>query len=502
MSKKIAPKKASKTAKAASKAPAKTGKKTAPKAAQHGKVGIKAKANQKAEKAGSKRASVSTPNHHPASHTVPAISFKPAKTGKHTKHEFQVPSFIYKGHLNCLKTARHFGFVPFESQVEKQDISKAKSLKDKTLKADNANALTFDPFLEEKVAILRDYIDKKMQDLNQPPAICYTGPLKGNTFADKAKSGGLNHLFNIDIIGNPKSVADAVVIETAFVILKEHNPDMELIVEINSVGDKDSFARYTKEFAAYYKKHLGELPADLRQLYKKDPLLLATSDDERLAPFMDEAPKTVNYLSEESRTHFREVLEFMESLSLPYMINEALTGSRNCSTGTVFQISGIPASKKGSEAKPEKKTLLAIGERYNSIARKAFGKKEIPAIGAHIIVDDKSAKAQAAASGKSGGTVIVEEDIRFYFIHLGYEAKLKSLTILEMLRTAKIPVHQALSKDKITAQLQGAEKMGVPYILLVGQKEALENSVTVRHVETRVQETVHMDSLIEYLKKL
>ncbi len=426
----------------------------------------------------------------------PASKSQPQKPSKPKKREFQVPAHIYKGHFQCLKTARHFGFAPFEFEVEKSDIAKVKTLKDKSAKGDSAETLTFDAFLEEKVAILRSYIDKKMQDLNQPPAICFSGPAKGNTFADKAKHGGNGHVFNVDIIGNSKSVADAVVIETAFVILKEHNPDMELMVEINSVGDKDSFARFAKEFASYYKKHLSELPADLRQAFKKDPLLLVTSQDDRLAPWNEEAPKTVNYLSEESRNHFREVLEFLESLGLPYMINEALTGSRNCSTGTVFQIIGIEETgKKDADGNAkEKRSLLAIGERYNSIARKAFGKKEIPAIGAHILVDDKESK-------KSDG-IIVEEDIRFYFIHLGYEAKLKSLTILEMLRNAKIPVHQALAKDKITAQLQGAEKMGVPYILLVGQKEALENSVTVRHVETRVQETVHMDVLIEHLKKL
>lgn len=115
-------------------------------------------------------------------------------------------------------------------------------------------------------------------------------------------------------------------------------------------------------------------------------------------------------------------------------------------------------------------------------------------MGAHILVDDKDIKKADA--------FIMEEEIRFYFIHLGYDAKLKSLSIMEQLRIAKIPVHQALSKDKITAQLQAAEKLGVPYILLVGQKEAIENSVTVRHVESRIQETVHTDNLIEYLKKL
>ncbi len=479
----------------------KTAKKTTSKAASAHPKKPASKAKPKpaiaAKPAGKNASKTSKSNHHAENqHAVPARSFKPTKAGKHTKHEFQVPAHIYKGHLNCLKTARHFGFVPFESEVEKSDITKVKSLKDKSQKGDSAETLTFDAFLEEKVAILRNYIDKKMQDLNQPPSICFSGPLKGNTFAEKAKKTG--HIFNVDIIGNSKSIADAVVIETAYVILKEHNPDMELMVEINSVGDKDSFARFAKEFAAYYKKHLGELPADLRQMYKKDPLLLAVSQDDRLQPWSDEAPKTVNYLSEESRTHFREVLEFLESLGLPYMINEALTGSRNCSTGTVFQIIGIAKEGK-KDTGAEKRSLLCIGERYNSIARKAFGKKEIPAIGAHILVDDKDAK--ASGNGK-GGTIIVEEDIRFYFIHLGYEAKLKSLTILEMLRTARIPVHQALSKDKITAQLQGAEKLGVPYILLVGQKEAIENSVTVRHVETRVQETIHIDSLIEYLKKL
>jgi histidyl-tRNA synthetase len=469
----------SKTVKMSNKTLKKTSTKPAPKAHK--------KASNKAKKPASPTKTTSKASTAPVAHRKPGQNTKPQKP---TKHEFQVPSHIYKGHFQCLKTARHFGFAPFGLEVEKQDITKVKSLKDKSLKGDSAEILTFDAFLEEKVAVLRNYIDKKMQDLNQPPAICFSGPLKGNTFADKAKHNSSGHVFNIDIIGNSKSVADAVVIETAFVILKEHNPDMELMVEINSVGDKDSFARFAKEFAAYYKKHLGELPADLRQIYKKDPLLLATSQDDRLAPWSEEAPKTVNYLSEESRTHFREVLEFMESLGLPYMINETLTGSRNCSTGTVFQIIGIEESSK----EKEKRSLLAIGERYNSIARKAFGKKEIPAIGAHILVDDKDSK--------KSDSIIIEEDTRFYFIHLGYEAKLKSLTILEMLRTAKIPVHQALAKDKITAQLQGAEKMGVPYILLVGQKEALENSVTVRHVETRVQETVHIDALIEYLRKL
>ncbi|MFM2383692.1 MAG: hypothetical protein RIQ72_264 [Candidatus Parcubacteria bacterium] len=420
---------------------------------------------------------------HPV-HMHKMSSFTPQEKYKTKKTQISLPPTIYKGHVACVKTAKHYGFFPFEIEMEKSDIVKAKTLRDKNAKS-NQGVLTFENFLDEKVALVRHFVEKKFQDLHQPPAICFSGPLKGNPFLEKTKE----HIFNLDIIGNAKSIADAVVIETAYVILKEHHDMDELMVEVNSVGDKESFSRFTKEFTQYFKKHLSELPAELKTAFKKDPLSLGQIDHDSLDLLRDEAPKPIDYLSEESRVHFREVLEYLESLGLPYMINNSLIGTRHCSTGTVFQIVGIKESPKG-----EKRTLLAIGERYNSVAKKALGKKEVPAIGAHILVDDKEAK--------KSDTVIIEEEIKFYFIHLGYEAKLKSLTILEILRQSKISIHQSLAKDKITAQLQAAEKLGVPYILLVGQKEALENSVTVRHVETRVQETVHIDNLVEYLKKL
>lgn len=82
------------------------------------------------------------------------------------------------------------------------------------------------------------------------------------------------------------------------------------------------------------------------------------------------------------------------------------------------------------------------------------------------------------------------------------DAKLKSLTLIEMLRKAGVFVVQSLSKDKLSAQLAQAEKMGIPYILMMGQREASENSVVVRNLDTMSQETVKIDELVKYLKKL
>lgn len=89
-----------------------------------------------------------------------------------------------------------------------------------------------------------------------------------------------------------------------------------------------------------------------------------------------------------------------------------------------------------------------------------------------------------------------------YFIQLGFDAKLKSLNVIEILRKAKIPITQALSKDSLSAQLAIAEKIGVKYALIFGQKEALENSLIVRNMENRSQKTVPLDELLTYLKNL
>ena len=91
---------------------------------------------------------------------------------------------------------------------------------------------------------------------------------------------------------------------------------------------------------------------------------------------------------------------------------------------------------------------------------------------------------------------------KVYFIQLGIEAKLKSLNIIEILRKAHVPMMQALSKDSLGAQLSMAEKSGAPYTIIFGQKEAIEQSVIVRNMETRSQETVKQSKLADYMKNL
>jgi histidyl-tRNA synthetase len=91
---------------------------------------------------------------------------------------------------------------------------------------------------------------------------------------------------------------------------------------------------------------------------------------------------------------------------------------------------------------------------------------------------------------------------KVFFIQLSFDAKLRSFEVIEALRLAKIPVQHSLSKDSLSAQLGLAEKLGVPFTIILGQKEALDGTVIVRNMDTRSQDTIKVGKLAEYLKKI
>ena len=291
----------------------------------------------------------------------------------------------------------------------------------------------------------------------------------------------------LDIIGSSKSISDAALIHTAYTILAEEYGE-SMVVELNNLGDRDSTARFNRELNNYYRKFSNELPAALRNLLRSDPSLVVTSDNPKAKELAVNTPQSISCLSESSRIQFKEVLEFMETLNIPYRINPRLIANRNIYSETVFMI-------RRADATPDEEPC-AIGFRYNPVSRRIGYKKEIPA--ARVVIYLPKAKIGPIKKIEPRKT----KKALFYFIHIGFEAKLKSLSTLEALRRASLPVIYSLIKDTLTLQLVHAEQCAVPYILIMGQKESMEHTVLVRATENSSQETVALEELPKHLKKL
>jgi len=387
-------------------------------------------------------------------------------------------SFSLKEFDAPLLTAAYFGFTPIETpRIEKEDIAKQKTIKDPL--ADHPTTKLHFPFVFdviEKAAILRTYVDWKWESLPPPILVAFKKPFPGG---DHKKS--TDYSLGLEILGLTNSSAEALLIRTALSILTDEG-FKNLSITLNSLGDKESISDFEKMIGTFVRKNMNNFSAEMRKAVKKDIFEIVRSEETKNEKLPGETPKSMSFLSESSRNHFKEVVEYIESFDIPYSINPKLIGSPTFCSHTVFEIRGGEYGDK----------ILAQGYHYSRLAKKIGFKKEIPAIGATISFKKKEKGILTKGIPK----------IKFYMIQLSFTAKIKTLKALECLRKAHIFVAHSLAKDKLQSQLTSAENMKLPYMLLIGQKEAIEECVVVRDADTRVQESVHLKDLVQYLKKL
>lgn len=371
------------------------------------------------------------------------------------------------------KIAKFYGFQPIiPPNLEKQDIEYTKNFDQSS-----------HPI--EKAALLRMYFEEKMMSLTQPNMFYCDRPFHGlkGPGIERKKPSQLD--CSLISLGSTKSVCECLSIKTGITILNSMGyKDLE--VEINSIGDKDSMNEFQKKLTIFVRKNFNSFPTELRQAIKKDIFAIFKEKKGESESFQNECPKSIDFLSESSRLHFKEVIEFLEIMNIPYQINNCLMGDLDIGSETIFSIKNNDLSAQEGEE-------LASGFRFNRLAKKIGCKKDVPAtilnISAKLKKDSKKVKIKVTKP-------------QFYLVQFGPEAKLKSFLVLDELYKVGANVLHSISKDKLSGQMSVAEISEAPYMLLIGQKEALENSVVIRNTATRAQEIVPIPELAAKIKDL
>jgi len=292
-------------------------------------------------------------------------------------------------------------------------------------------------------------------------------------------------LFGLQVVGIKSGIAEATILKTALNVLSEVNAPAK--ISINSVGDFDSAARFKREITNYLRRNINELSGDEQQLMKDDPVQAYRKAAKRVDTIAQSAPRPVEFLSKDSRRHFREVLESLESTDIPYDIDDSLTADPRCYSQVVFQIS---QEIEDPQTGKTKSFVIAKGGRFDEMARKLF-KSIAPAVG--IIFNLPREKKDQKLSSN-------HRRPKLGFVHIGMAAQRHSLGVTESLRRARIPVTQQIGSPSLSEQLKYVKQYKVPQILIMGQKEVNEGTVILRNTETSAQQIIPQISVIQYLK--
>jgi histidyl-tRNA synthetase len=295
------------------------------------------------------------------------------------------------------------------------------------------------------------------------------------------------HQYGFEAIGEINASIDGQIIQMSYDVLKELG-FKNIKIEVNSIGDSECRPYFKKILISYFRSKRSSLCSDCQRRLKENPLRILDCKEEKCQRVRSGAPQIIDHLCEGCHAHFKQVLEFLDELELPYTLNPYLVRGLDYYTKTVFEI--VESSEQG-----QMQGALTGGGRYDSLS-KMLGGRDTPACGSAAGIE----RIVAIMKEREMKLSKKPEQAQIFLAQLGQLAKRKSMKLFEEFRTAKISVAESFSKDSLRSQLRDADKAGIKYVLIFGQKEALEDFITLRDMDTGTQKEIKLDKVVEEMK--
>lgn len=367
---------------------------------------------------------------------------------------------FHKAHV----VGQYYGFAPLSSLTVKMRGAPKKPVKN----PDALAGLALDPHAETVAHFLRQCQNiGSVPNPRQPLYAWHTNIAPGRSAQKKAT-------IQFHALGMDRALADVVIIRALLALVRDLYRE-EPVVRINSMGDKETRARYARELTNFFKKRAETLPEDCVNCAKRNAFEAAELAIAR--ELGDDLPAPTEHLSDASRKRFEDLLEYLEMTETPYELARNLITRGSVWNDTCFEV--VVGDRR-----------VAWGSRYSDFTRHFFPGPSISATCAVLTT---------LTDGKEVGRPKTSR-LRFSFVHIGDEAKRLSLRLAEEFRKAHVPVIQHIGVESLTEQMGLAERRGSPYLLIMGRKEALENTAILRNRQTQEEIILPLMGLAERLK--
>lgn len=333
---------------------------------------------------------------------------------------------------------------------------------------------------EGTASVFRAYFEHGMRVLPQPVKLYYVGSM----FRYERPQAGRfreHHQFGCEAIGSQDPVLDASLVALQARFYRRVGI-AELRVHINSIGDQDCRPAYLEELVAYLRAHQDELCEQCRQRIERNPLRVLDCKVESCQPVLNEAPRILDHLCVPCREHWDRFLAGLEAVGVNFEINPRLVRGLDYYTRSVWEF--LPATPGGAQS------VLGGGGRYDALAE-AIGAKPTPGVGFSTGLERVLLNVPHGLGDTNSSNIDV------YIVHLGAEAELMALKLLNELSSNNIHVDMAFDKRSMGTQLRQASSLGARGAVIIGSDEVSSGRVTVKWLETGEQSQIDLDRLTQ-----
>jgi histidyl-tRNA synthetase len=331
---------------------------------------------------------------------------------------------------------------------------------------------------EMTAGLCRAYIEHGMGVLPKPIKLFSMGPLFRY---DRPQEGRYREHYqaNFDMFGESDPILDAQTVQLAYRVVQQLGLK-NIEFQVNSIGTPETRKEYEKALVRFLESQKQKLCQKCRERLLANPMRILDCKEDKCIQLTTHAPQSLDYLDPESREHFKKFLEYLDELELPYSINTRLVRGLDYYTRTVFEIR--------STDKDGKNYSLGGGGRYDRLIEN-LGGEATPAIGFALGLD----------------RVVLEmkrTQPKVFLAQLGDMAKKKSLRLFSELEKNGVLLAESFGRGSLKSQLRVANRLGVEITIIIGQKEALDETAIIKDMISGTQETVTQEKLVDSVKKL
>ncbi|QQG44993.1 MAG: ATP phosphoribosyltransferase regulatory subunit [Candidatus Sungiibacteriota bacterium] len=341
---------------------------------------------------------------------------------------------------------------------------------------------------------VRAYTTHKLSELPSPLKVSFSGDSFFQAQKRDEKITSLKEC-GLVMIGEEGPVAEAEIIQVIWKSLGGIGMDMKnLQVRLNATGCQICRPYFRSAFGTYFRSRAQRLCKNCKRFFKRTPTKILVCEDEKCKIVSRSAPPVLDFLCALCKKHLKGLLEFLDEVSVPYFLDPKLFREGSWFNSFIFEVVAVKDLNELNKNGGDAGWVLAEGGLLSRAAEALSGKKLDVAAG--VI----SLEAVYGLLSAESGLVGIEKP-KVFLAHLGELAKRRGLFLLEGLRAGGIEVRESLGRDAIKSQLKVAERLEAEIALILGQKEALDNTIIVREVASGAQETIPQEKLVEFLKK-
>ncbi len=382
--------------------------------------------------------------------------------------------------------ARRFGFVeirvPIFEQTElfSRSIGGATDIVEKemyTFPDRDGTSLTLRP--EGTAGVVRAYLEHSLANQFTSRKLYYIGPMFRH---ERPQAGRFRQFqqFGVEAFGIDDPLMDVEIIT----LLWEYFSVLglqDLTLHINSIGTLEDRREYLVHLREFLLPQLEQLCGNCKRRIDTNPLRILDCKVPHCRSLTDKAPALIDHLSPSSASHFRDVLQSLTHLKIPYTIDHRLVRGLDYYSMTTFEVTSPSLGAQNT---------IGAGGRYDGLVE-MLGGPPTPAVGFAIGLDRVSLLLPDTALPSASPLVFVAG--------FGQAGKAAGIKLLQEIRNAGIAADTDYRASTLKTLLRSADRLSASITVILGDTEAERGTALLRDMMTKVQEEISISTVVQKL---